>query len=438
MAIIRAAQNGNWSATSSWIGGVVPTSSDDAVANTFNITMDVSTTVIQLRNDNGLGGTTGGQFQFSVDGVSVTLTGPTPMTQGVVATSCVLVNNSTGTVNIITTSSILLGSSLSSMISQTAAGAFTLTIPLLTNNGGNAPAVFVRSGTGTLTIIGNVSAGSNGSANNVALSNTGTGTIVINGSVTGGNSSQNTQGIVNTNTSATINVNGDVFGGGQGGAGGNGNQAINSTGPVNITGSVTSQSAAIAISCSNTVTVNGTVTSNGSGAAISAAAAATSITVTGNVIVGAAGTGAAIVSTNGAASVTLIGNFTNRAGKQAIYCLTIFLSNAVTNTLTYNTPGGSSRTLYSDDTFPNLPATTNVRFGTTYGPGLGSTGALRVPNPNVVLLGNLTDATTGTYLPSSPADFVTELNNSTASVAVRLRNCATVATTGDQIASYNI
>lgn len=429
MAIIIAAQNGNWSATSSWIGGVVPTSSDDAVANTFNITMDVSTSALSLRNDTSGGATSGGQFQFSNAGVSVTLSGATPLTQSG-TTPCILVNNTTGTINIVTTSSILLGIG-GSMISQTGAGAFTLTTPLLTNNGGNVPAVFVRSGTGTLTINGNVSAGSNGSATNVALSNTGTGTINVNGNVTGGVSLQNTQGIVNTNSSATINVTGNVFGGGGGGAG---NQAINSNGPVNITGSVTAQAQAIAISCSNTVTVIGNVTSNGSGAAISAAAIANSITVTGNVF---AGSGVAISSTNGAASVTLIGNFTNVAGKQAIYCQTIYLSNTVTNQLTYNTPGGSSKTLYSDDTFPNLPATGNVRFGTTYGPGLVNTGTLRVPNPNVVLLGNLTDNTTGTLL-MTPADFITELNTSTASVAVRLQNCATVATTGDQVASYNI
>ena len=436
MAVIRAAQNGNWSATSSWTGGVVPTTIDDAVSNNFNIVMDVNTTVLSLRNDTSGSATAGGQFQFSNAGVSVTLTGATPLIQGGTTTACILANNTTGTVTLITTSSILLGSSVGAMISHTGTGAFTLTTPLLTNNGGNVPAVLARSGTGTLTIIGNVSAGSNASATNQAINNTGTGTIVVNGSVTGGNSSSNCIGIFNNNTSATINVNGNVFGGGQVGVG---NQAINSSGPVNITaGSVIAQAAATAIACSNTVTVNGTVTSNGSGAAISAVAAATSITVTGNVIVGAASTANVIVSTNAGASVTLVGNFTNRAGRQAIYCQTIFLSNAVTNALTYNTPGGSSRTLYSDDTFPNLPSTENVRFGATYGPGATNIGTLRVPNPNVVLLGNLTDNTTGTYLPSSPADFVTELNTSTTAVAVRLRDVSTVSTTGDQVASYGV
>ena len=108
--------------------------------------------------------------------------------------------------------------------------------------------------------------------------------------------------------------------------------------------------------------------------------------------------------------------------------------------LTLNTPkivDGIEYPYTTANLAPNLPSTGNVRFGTVYGPGLVNTGTLRVPNPNTVLLGNLTDNTTGTLL-MTPADFVSELNTSTASVAVRLRNCATVATTGDQIASYNI
>jgi hypothetical protein len=57
-----------------------------------------------------------------------------------------------------------------------------------------------------------------------------------------------------------------------------------------------------------------------------------------------------------------------------------------------------------------------------------------------VLLGVLTDATTGTLL-MTPADFWNYLISSgfTAnSIGDRLQNAATVATTGGQIASYNI
>ena len=75
MAIIRAAQNGNWSATSSWIGGVVPTSSDDAVANTFTIQVDGTYTVLTVRNDTTGGATAGGTFAFT-NNSSLTCTAP--------------------------------------------------------------------------------------------------------------------------------------------------------------------------------------------------------------------------------------------------------------------------------------------------------------------------------------------------------------------------
>jgi hypothetical protein len=435
MAIIRAAQSGLFSATSSWVGGIVPTSIDDAIANNFNITMDVSTTLLSLQNGTGGGSTNGGQFQFSVAGISVTLTAATPIAQGSTSIPVILVNNTTGTVTLVTTSSITGGGSTGNLISHSGSGAFTFTLPLLTNNGGNVPAIFARSGTGTLTINGNVTGGAQTGAVNTTFSNTGTGAIIINGIVTGGNSSNasGTQAITNTNASATITVNGNVVGGS---GGFNASIALNSSGPIVISaGSVTTNSSSIAIIANGGITVNGTVTCNGGGIPIFTTQAV-SIVITGNVIVGLAGINVGISASAG--SVTLIGNFTNRAGKQAIFCQTIFLSDAVTNALTYNTPGGASRTLYSDDTFPNLPSTSNVRDGSTYGPGLGNTGTLKVPNPNVVLLGNLTDATTGTYIPSSPADFVTELNNSGIPVAVRMRNCATVATTGGQIASYGV
>ena len=438
MAVIRANRAGNFSDSTMWSSGTVPTSADDVVANNFIVTMDVSATVIQLRNDNGLGGTTGGYFDFSVSGVSITLTGPTPITQGTgLSVSTILVSHiSGGTVSLTTTSSIITNNATANIgvIRHTSAGTFILTAPTIATNGGNSAGLLIKNGSGAITINGFVSGMGGGSSTNVTFANTGTGTITINGGVNGGTSTVSTQGITNTNSNATIIVNGAVVGGNNAA----GNYAINSTGPINIpSGSVTSNGTSNAILANGGITVNGTVTSNGGGIPIAITAAA-SATITGNVIIGT-GTAAAIDTlTNASTTVTLAGNFTNRAGRQAIACRIIFLSDTVTNALTFNTPGGASRTLYSDDTFPNLPSTPNVRFGTTYGPGLGNTGTLVVPTPATVLLGVPTDNTTGTYLPSSPADFVTELNNSTIAVAVRMRNCATVATTGDQVASYGV
>ena len=437
MAVIRAIRADVFSDPTMWSSGTVPTSADDVVANTFIVTMDVSATVIQLRNDNGLGGTTGGYFDFSVSGVSITLTGPIPITQGAaLGVSTILVSHISGTVSLTTTSSIITNNATPNIgvIRHTSAGTFILTAPTIATNGGNSAGLLIKNGSGAMTINGFLSGAAGGSSTNVTFANTGTGTITINGGVNGGTSTVSTQGITNTNTNATIIVNGTVVGGNNAA----GNYAINSTGPINIpSGSVTSNGTGNAILANGGITVNGTVTSNGGGIPIAITAAA-SATITGNVIIGT-GTAAAIDGyTNASVTVTLAGNFTNRAGRQAIGCRLIYLSDTVTNALTFNTPGGASRTLYSDDTFPNLPSTGDVRFGTNYGPGIGNVGSLRVPLPSSVLLGNLTDNTTGTLL-MTPEQFITELNDNTIiPVAVRLQNCATVSTTGDQVASYGV
>ena len=101
---------------------------------------------------------------------------------------------------------------------------------------------------------------------------------------------------------------------------------------------------------------------------------------------------------------------------------------------------GGNRTLYAAGVSLGNPATSNVRFGTNYGASSELTGTLRVPSAANVLSGVLTDNTTGTLL-MTPADFWNYLISSgfTAnSIGDRLQNVSTVATTGGQIASYNI
>ena len=85
MAIILAAANGNFTAPATWIGGVVPSSGDVAVANTRTVTLDQSVTVQELRNDTTGSATAGGFFQPSA---GITLTGNVYAGDLAVASNC--------------------------------------------------------------------------------------------------------------------------------------------------------------------------------------------------------------------------------------------------------------------------------------------------------------------------------------------------------------
>ena len=62
MANIRAAQTGNFSNTTTWVGGVVPTSVDNVYSNTHTVTIDTNITVTKISNIAENGASAGGKF----------------------------------------------------------------------------------------------------------------------------------------------------------------------------------------------------------------------------------------------------------------------------------------------------------------------------------------------------------------------------------------
>ncbi|GEM_PF-4483184 len=90
--------------------------------------------------------------------------------------------------------------------------------------------------------------------------------------------------------------------------------------------------------------------------------------------------------------------------------------------------------LASNATDLSQPAEANVRKNTQYGIVNQFKGSLEVPPPASVALNVPTDNTIGTAVLTA-ADFLAELANSSDPLAVRLRNVATVESTGDQLAA---
>ena len=208
----------------------------------------------------------------------------------------------------------------------------------------------------------------------------------------------------------------------------------------NITAGTVANTIGLNIENTGTVTVNGNVT-GGSNAtntpAISMSQAGT-INLNGNAT---AGSFPAINSSVTTAKFNLLGNVTNVAGMPAYYgSYNIKISPTVAQQFTFQDTSNANRVIATSNISPGAPAIANVRYGTVYGSTGEYTGTLRVPNPNTVSLGVLTDNTTGTML-MTPSDFWNTLTSgltTSGSIGERLKNASTVQTTGDQIASYQV
>lgn len=400
MAIIRAAAGGNFSNPATWIGGIVPTSADDAVSNNFNIFVDINITVLSLSNSTTGGANAGGGFNFTTGGLTANIGTLTAAIGGLL-----ILNHSTGTNTINVTNSF---SPTVNAIQFIGGGTVNFNIPLIFPSSSIVNGAFLKNGAGTLNFVGNITAA--GAGNNGVIHIT-AGTANITGNVQGGASTQGSTGL--NITGGTTTVTGSVTG-----------------------GSSTGAAHGISITSGN-LTVIGNVTAGGGTLAQGIAATTTgAITVTGTI---SANAQVGLSSTQLAATVQVSGPLVNVNGITAISAVKFFITGTSTF-WTNQSSVGVNKILYTNDQVTGFPSVANVRLGTAFGVANALTGTLIVPSPSNVLQGVGTDATVGTLL-MTPADFWNYLISSgfTAnSIGDRLQNASTVATTGGQIASYNI
>jgi hypothetical protein len=370
----------------------------------------------------------GGSFNFNTAGVTVSVTS---VSQG--ATSMMTVTHTTGNVNINVSSSFTIPSGLTT-ISYTGNGNLILTCPNVIGiaNAVTNTAIINKTSSGLATINGNLiqpRLDSGTAAQSLFVSNNGN--TIINGNILG-NPSPTYSGnpvYVISQTAGNLTINGNIThigrttlntsyssvffqgttltlnGNTQGGDG----LAIVSSGTVNVTGNLVG---------GNSVYANNTITIN----------------VTGDVY---AGLQPAInCSAFTSSTVNLTGNMYNTLGRMAIWCPNVFISNTATTLWRMDTGGGQTKTLYSADSTPNLPATTNVRNGVTFGPALSLTGTMVVPSASDVRENVPVDNTVGTGELTS-ADIISGINASSDPLAVRLKNTLTDTTAGNIISQYN-
>ena len=430
--------------------------------------------VVELTfNEAGITTTAGGSFNFNTAGVTVSATS-TSASLSAGATNLITVTATTGTVTLSLGSAVATSLPNSTQIfNYTGNCNFTLNGIRFTGGTTGANAVCIlKSSTGTITITGDLVGGGNNNppclsstaGNTVVIGNVfgsaagfgisqSAGNVTVTGNVTGGTGT-NVVGILLTGAASQFTINGDVRGGSATGAHGinfggtlgtvNGNvtggggslaHGVNSsTGGVNVTGNVIANNGnglQIASNC----TIIGNVFGGAVGGISYGGANSLTVTVTGDVYASTIFGGITLTGT-GTQVVNLTGNMYNTLGRSAIWCPNVFISNTATTLWRMDTGGGNYKFLYSADSTPNLPATTNVRNGVTFGPALSLTGTMVVPSASDVRENVPVDNTVGTGELTS-ADIISGINASSDPLAVRLKNTLTDTTAGNIISQYN-
>jgi len=401
--------SGNWSNPAIWSGSLIPTASDDVFANAFTINVDTNFQVLSLRNTSGTGITVGGSFNFNTPNISGSCTNTTANTAIVPGgNNLIQVTANTGSITLNVSSSVSGFTTFSSnVILYTGFCDFNLNGISFTGGSTNTNNVYInKTSPGTLTVVGNINGGSQNSAHCIISTR---GNTVIIGNVIGGTNGS-AQGINQTNGELTI------LG--------------------NVDGGTTGNASAVGVSFidGNKITIVGNVTGGGLAAGVTTTTLC-EINITGNTT--ASANANAVSSTNASGVVILNGNMFNSGSRQAIYCQNLFLSDTGTTQARFFTSGSlQDRTLYSPNTFPDLPSGSNVRSTTSYGPGNELLGSLIMPDPKNVRYGIITDNTTGSALLSAQNLF-DEIATNQHAVPTRLRKISTIDTVGTLLTSFN-
>jgi hypothetical protein len=403
MALITSTATGNFNAGATWTGGVVPTVGDEARAsNGHTVTITANATCDEVSND--------GTGVFTIND-GVTLTANVVAKSTTASRNCVQFNAASPA------QAFIVGN-----VSSTVA---VNTIPVHNTS------------TGTLNITGNVTAGSAVSGRGAL--NGSTGTLNITGNVIGGGASSST-GAQNPST-GTINITGNVT------AGSVGEGAINqAAGTINITGDATGGSASSAIGVINSSV--GTISIVGKAVAASAANAhgasngstglITATRAVGNAYgIGAAGgTGLAYgINTANIGGDSRVEELEYGANGAAPTFGAVKVVSGLNNKCLVTLTTSAVKTLADPSDGTGQANEADVRSGTSYALG-NKTGTCAVPAAGSVALGVAVDNTFGTAVltPAAVWDALTSGMTTSGSIGARLKNAATLDSTGQQLA----
>jgi fibronectin-binding autotransporter adhesin len=374
------------------------TSSDVLHSNNFAITVNVSTTVGEVRNDNANSATAGGSFTLS-NGVTLT-------------------------------ADVFAGTTACVIFSAATPNSASVVGDVLGGTGTNAFGIS-NSSNGTINVTGNVSG--NTGQQSWGVSNSGGGIANITGNVTGGPSGTNPHGI--NNASGTTNITGNVTGSAAG-AGAN-----NASTSMTITGNVTGGGAIGAVNASTgTLTIVGSALAGNTGIGANNNSTGTLIATraVGNTWgIGAAGGVNSVVGVASAnvGSDTRVEELEYGTNGQAPTSGAVKVVSGTNNKCLVTLTTSAVKTLADPSDGTGQANEADVRSGTSYALG-NKTGTCAVPAAGSVALGVAVDATTGTAVltPAAVWDALTSGMTTSGSIGARLKNAATLDSTGQQLA----
>lgn len=427
---------GNWSTAANWNGGTLPGTADDVYADGKVVTIDQNIDISTLRNTQRSGGTLGGNFTVGA-GRTIKLNHTTQSTyQG---------GNSAPSLCQVTGDLTVNGGIWGAPTSLSTFSVFNVTAGTITVNGnqqGGGPCVHIPGGTtssvvwngdlnvsfqndlgsihkdggsGNVTITGNITGGGNAGGNSSGVYMNG-GILTWNGNIThtvaGG-------AVVRGFNTATINFTGNIINNATGSAG---SSIFNIDGTVNAV--------------INAPTISGSSSAQGPSTVYVSSNGAGNVEIVGDVV--GVGPNPGVVSFNSTGYVLIQGNIIDSAsGASGIAARNMRTRPTAQKRTVYYSPGGAQVIHAQADYIADLPAAANVRQGLVYGDGV-STGTMAVPAAGSVALGVPVDAGTGTaaLTPQAVWDHPHANAGTANSVGRRVRDAATVESTGDQLQAF--
>lgn len=430
MANVWAIKNGDWSDTTVWNTGSLPSSADDVYANNFNVNVNQNITVNSLRNTANTGITAGGTFTFNTGGVTANINDN--LYNGSI--NFIIITASTGNVIINAISSIIQQATINNsiFINYTGNCDFSIFATKLIGGGSAVSAGFIRkTSLGNLTINANLQARENNASYGMIYLNSNSNTI-INGDLIAGTYGVNFSCVV-IGVMGNLTVNGNLIGGTASVSSG----AIywNSIGSLNIIGNIGGGLSKSLTALNGNVNVTGTITGS------------ESVGIVGVDIQGIANfnhIGTAQASTSASAiqcntpttsTVTCTGPFLKNGYIVAIASQTLRINFNSNSYFQFRKSNGEDIDYVSTIEGYNYPATSDVRYGVEYKSGL-AIGTCHVPSPDNVRKNIPVDNTVGTSDNVNAEDILEAIQNSPLPIAERLRNVATVESTGAQLEAY--